>query len=300
MGLNPADSSLAEEQLVQALYAPFQHHLNAITTTTTTTTTTNATTAGVVGVAGLGEELPGATRVLLLLRDPRGILNSRLRVEGFCKHRLGVTAVSCAEEVCATLKGVLAVVQRVHRATAKKLRRFSSLALSSPSSSSSSSSSSSDSSSLMMASSLSSSIFLRVRYEDMCSHPVKVMRGIYRWAEQRPAAIPAGPFGEAAEGQQTEEGDERAEETHGQREGYSSGDYVSKPSPETERWLRKTTHASMTERMAYNVRRNASALAHLWRQQLSAEHARLVSAHCSGPLRQLGYEGRGSSNGTAA
>ena len=98
------------------------------------------------------------------------------------------------------------------------------------------------------------SIVRRLRFEDMVRKPIQVMRDLYAWG----------------------------------------GPTTSQPSAATEQWLNQMTHASEGDRTSYNLRRNASHLAGIWREQLRTEHVQLVNQHCAGVLRQLGYgDGRG-------
>ena len=52
----------------------------------------------------------GKFHIINLVRDPRGILDSRLRVPGFCNHG---DAALCGEEICATYRDMLSWTDRI-------------------------------------------------------------------------------------------------------------------------------------------------------------------------------------------
>ena len=85
-------------------------------------------------------------KILHIVRDPRGILNSRLKLPAFCSMR---SPLDCAEEICRTMRSLLRFVDRVSRDEFGRTNQS----------------------------------VERLRYEDLAKNPISVMRHLYKWAD---------------------------------------------------------------------------------------------------------------------
>ena len=104
----------------------------------------------------LSSLMASGVRVLHLLRDPRGVLNSRLKLWQFCKAS-GV--VKCSSEVCGSYRSTLDAIDAVSKDIfpSAGVRDFATQAA-------------------------ASRHYMRIKYEDVATEPVRMLGAIYEWA----------------------------------------------------------------------------------------------------------------------